>query len=288
MQEFGACVRKALFDHPCFYGSAKGRWGRVHLPVAPDCNIQCNFCNRLYDCANESRPAVTKMILEPHQASAYLHRLFQTRSDISVVGISGPGDPLCDPQRTLETLRAVHTAYPHLLLCLSTNGLNVSSHVDDLVAAGLTHVTLTINAVDPAIGAKIHSRIIIDEQISEGREAAQILYARQREAVVKLKARNVVVKVNTVIVPGINDRHVRDIAAAVAGLGAAVMNCIAMISLPDTPFGHLPTPTEKELAAIREQAAAFIPQMDHCRRCRADAVGRLGESSFCSMNEASR
>ena len=27
--------------HPCFNPDVKGKFGRVHLPVAPKCNIQC-------------------------------------------------------------------------------------------------------------------------------------------------------------------------------------------------------------------------------------------------------
>lgn len=46
--------------------------GRVHLPVAPECNIQCNFCNRLYDCANENRPGVTRRTFGPAEALADL------------------------------------------------------------------------------------------------------------------------------------------------------------------------------------------------------------------------
>ena len=48
-----------LDNHPCFNKKASTSYGRVHLPVAPHCNIQCNFCNRIYDCANENRPGVT-------------------------------------------------------------------------------------------------------------------------------------------------------------------------------------------------------------------------------------
>ena len=46
-----------LDDHPCFNKKSHRRFGRVHLPVAPRCNIQCKFCNRQFDCVNESRPA---------------------------------------------------------------------------------------------------------------------------------------------------------------------------------------------------------------------------------------
>ena len=42
--------------HPCFNAKVKGQFGRVHLPVAPKCNILCNYCNRKFDCVNESRP----------------------------------------------------------------------------------------------------------------------------------------------------------------------------------------------------------------------------------------
>ena len=56
--------------HPCFNAAVKGECGRVHLPVAPKCNILCNYCNRKFDCVNESRPGVTSAVLTPRQAVA--------------------------------------------------------------------------------------------------------------------------------------------------------------------------------------------------------------------------
>jgi len=35
--------------HPCFNEKAHFSTARIHLPVAPKCNIQCNFCNRKID-----------------------------------------------------------------------------------------------------------------------------------------------------------------------------------------------------------------------------------------------
>ena len=146
-----------------------------------------------------------------------------------MVGIAGPGDPLCEPERTIETLRAVHSAFPGLLLCLSTNGLNVSDYVDDLADAGVTHVTVTVNAVDPGIGQQIYSWVRMKNVVYRGIEAARILLARQREAITRLKARDFIVKINSVIIPGVNDRHIEAIAEEVVNLGADVMNCIPMI-----------------------------------------------------------
>ena len=68
--------------HPCFDTKARQRWARVHLPVAPACNVSCNFCDRRFDCPNESRPGVTSVLLAPWQALAYLEDLTKRRSDV--------------------------------------------------------------------------------------------------------------------------------------------------------------------------------------------------------------
>ncbi|OPY04025.1 MAG: FeMo cofactor biosynthesis protein NifB [Syntrophus sp. PtaB.Bin001] len=281
MIQTGLCLRRAVTDHPCFYGSASARWGRVHLPVAPNCNISCNFCNRLYDCVNESRPGVTSRIFEPAEALRYLNRLFKTRADISVIGIAGPGDALCDQERTLETLRAVHAAYPDLLLCISTNGLNLTEYVDELADSGVTHVTVTVNAVDPLVGRQIYSKVTFNHQTWQGMEAAELLLSRQQEAIARLKDQDLMVKINTVVIPGVNAGHIEAIAQKAAEWGADVMNCIPMIPVANTPFENLEEPDDAEMARIRDIASFYVPQMYHCRRCRADAVGLIcsGESA---------
>jgi len=76
-------------NHPCFSKDAHKKYGRIHLPVAPRCNIQCNFCNRKYDCPNESRPGVTSTVLTPQQALAYLGDVVAKRPEIAVTGIAG-------------------------------------------------------------------------------------------------------------------------------------------------------------------------------------------------------
>ena len=278
------CTR-ALSDHPCFYGSAKARWGRIHLPVAPKCNIQCNFCNRLYDCANESRPAVTSGILKPNDVLPHLNALFSQRSDISVVGIAGPEDPLCEPDVTLAALRRARSAFPAMLLCLSTNGLNLAGHVDALAEVGVTHVTVTVNAVDPSVGGKIYQWVRMNKRLYRGRKAAELLLSQQRDAIVELKAKGFVVKINTVLIPEINTGHVEAIAEEVAGLGADLMNCIPMIPISGTPFENLRRLTDAEVERLRHFASLIIPQMYHCARCRADAIGLLNENNEGEKDE---
>jgi nitrogen fixation protein NifB len=50
-----------------------------------------------------------------------------------------------------------------------------------------------------------------------------------------------------------------------------------MYPVANTPFANLTPPSDTEVAAVRAAAAEFLPLMYHCTRCRADAVGLLGE-----------
>ncbi|WP_301860725.1 radical SAM protein [uncultured Megasphaera sp.] len=267
-----------MLRHPCFHAEARGSWGRVHLPVAPNCNIQCNFCNRLYHCANESRPGVTSEIYTPKEALEKLRQIRRCYGNIAVAGIAGPGDSLCEPEKTLQTLEGIHEQFPDMLLCLSTNGLNLPACVDDLVDVGVTHVTVTVNAVHTKIGERIYAYVRDGGRTYTGREGAALLAERQDEGIRRLKRRGIVVKINTVVVPGVNMDHVEEISRQAARWHADMMNCIAMIPVAHTPFAGLAAPTDEEMARVRAAAAGYVPQMYHCCRCRADAIGCLGKA----------
>ncbi len=275
-----------ISTHPCFNIDARHRHGRVHLPIAPDCNVQCNFCKRIYDCANESRPGVTTAILSPRQSLDYLQRVLAKDNRISVVGIAGPGDPFATPSLTLETLGLVHEAYPEMLLCVASNGLGVPPHAEALAKLQVSHVTLTVNAVDPRIGAKVYAWIRDGKKVYRGIPAAELIWDRQAEAIRMLKQHDVVVKINTIIIPGVNDDHVVEVARRVAGLGADIANCVPLYPVAGTPFGELETPAADRVAAIRADVAQLLPIMSHCTRCRADAVGLLGEAKRPEMELA--
>jgi len=265
-------------NHPCFNMDARHRYGRVHLPVAADCNVQCNFCKRIYDCANESRPGVTTAVLTPQQAMHYLGRVLAKDARISVVGIAGPGDPFATPALTLETLRLVRGQYPDMILCVASNGLGVAPHAEVLAELKVSHVTLTINACDPAIGAKVYAWVRDGRKIYRGVAAAELLWLRQEEAVRRLKQFDVTVKINSIILPGVNDEHIPELAGRLAAMGADIANCVPLYPVEGTPFGTLETPPSDRVAAIRAAVAQHLPIMSHCTRCRADAVGLLGEA----------
>ena len=264
-------------NHPCFNAEARHKTGRIHLAVAPRCNVQCNFCDRKFDCTNESRPGVTTGVLKPLQALDYLEKVDQKIPNLAVVGIAGPGDPFANPQETMETLELVHAQYPEKLLCVSSNGLSFLEYIPRFAEQNVSHVTITVNAVDPVIGSQIYEWIHYNKKTYFGVEGATLLLQRQTEAVKLLKHYGITVKINTVVVPRVNEHHIDEIAKYVAKLGADVQNCIPLIPVEGTPFGMLYEPSASTMRTVRAKTSVHIKQMTHCARCRADAVGLLGD-----------
>ncbi|MDR2859951.1 MAG: radical SAM protein [Mediterranea sp.] len=264
-------------DHPCFNAEVRHKTGRIHLPVAPRCNVQCNFCNRKFDCANESRPGVTTSVLKPLQALAHLEVMEKRVQNLSVVGIAGPGDPFANPEETMETLELTRSKYPDKLLCVSSNGLNILSYIPRLAKLNVSHVTITVNAVNPEIGAEVYEWVHFDKKTYWGTEGATLLLERQTEAVRTLKQYGMTVKINTVVIPRVNEHHIGEIAKYVVEQGADIQNCIPLIPVEGTPFGRLYEPSASNMRTVRAKTSIHIEQMTHCARCRADAVGLLGE-----------
>ena len=146
-------IRDRVFNHPCYSEKAHHHFARMHVAVAPACNIQCHYCNRKYDCSNESRPGVVSEVLTPDQAVKKTKAVAANIPQMTVLGIAGPGDPLANPERTFATFRMLSEQAPDIKLCVSTNGLALPDSVDELAKANIEHVTITINCVDPDVGA---------------------------------------------------------------------------------------------------------------------------------------
>ncbi len=264
-------------NHPCFNKDAKGTYGRVHLPVAPKCNIQCNYCNRDYDCVNESRPGVTSTILTPRQAVDYLHEIRKNHPNLIVAGIAGPGDPFANPDETMETMRLIRKEIPEMILCLSTNGLNLAPYIDEIAELQVSHVTITINGKTPEEIEDIYRWVRVGNKAYRGIEGAKILLSEQIKNITKLKEKGITVKINTIAIQEINVPEIPALAKYVAELGADTMNIIPLYPVKDTPFEEFEEPAPALMKDLRAMTAEFLKPMEHCARCRADAAGLLGQ-----------
>jgi len=267
-------VRAAVSNrHPCFGGAAvHTRKGRIHLPVAPHCNIGCLFCTRGIH-AHRQRPGTAGRLLRPDEAVPAVKRALELCPDISVVGVAGPGDALAS-EHAIEALRHVHQHFPELIKCISTNGLLLPERADDLWAAGVRSVTVTVNAVDPTRLVELCPRIVWNGQVLKGLDAARRLVEQQITGIRRLNSLGAVIKVNTVLVPGVNDEHIKAIVDTMAQAGAHVGNVIPLI--PNGRFKLHSPPTQEQLEAARGVAESRLAVNRTCRQCRADACGVPG------------
>lgn len=263
-----------LERHPCFSNQAHGRYGRLHIPCAPACNLDCSFCGRGIDPA-DSRvlPGRAERLVTSLDAGAYVAARLAQHPEIQVLGVAGPGEPLAN-EATFEVLASLGAQYPQMLLCLGTNGLLLPEYAPRLQALGVSALTVTVNFLAPETGARLCPRVHLDGRWLEGTAGARQLVARQIAGIERARALGLAVKLNTVLVPGINEQEMVPIARLGARLGVTLMNV-----MPLKPAGRLaswPAPSEKHLCGLRCQLETILPQFLRCSQCRADACGVPG------------
>ncbi|HIQ32063.1 MAG TPA: radical SAM protein [Methanothermococcus okinawensis] len=260
--------------HPCYNEKLHDKIGRVHLPVAPRCNIACRFCRRSIGKEScEKRPGVARHIMKPEEVEDYLRELLKKMPNLKVVGIAGPGDSLFN-RETFETLEILKEKFPELTKCLSTNGLLLPRYARKLADLDVKTVTVTVNAVDPKILKDIVEWIYLDGEIYRGEEGAAILIKNQIEGVERAHDEGLVVKINSVLIPEINMDHLVEVAKTFKDI-AHLQNIIPLIPL--YKMKDLRPPTCEEIKKVREICEKYLPQFRACRQCRSDAVGLLSE-----------
>lgn len=274
-----------ISTHPCYCKNAAKKYSRMHIPVAPKCNIACNYCNRKFDCVNESRPGVTSEVLTPEEALIKVVEAKMQDPNLTVIGIAGPGDALSNPEATFYTFKLIKKYDPELQLCMSTNGLGIEENVQSIISADIKHVTVTLNAVDPEIAKSIYSKVKYNGKTYYGVEGAHLLLEKQLTGIKLLVENDILVKVNTVLIPAYNKMHIDAIAQTIKKLGVFIHNIIPLIVNENiaTKFSRLgiTPPSKYEIMESRKKSAdimgGYDHVMSHCKQCRADALGKLAE-----------
>ena len=226
--------------------------------------------------------------MSPNEAAELVDRALELCPQITVAGIAGPGDTLAT-HHAIDTFKILQQRHPELINCLSTNGLLLEKYADELIEAGVKTITVTVNAIDPEILQHICLWVIHDGKKYYGTEGAEILIEAQKLGIKKISELGALVKINTVLVPGINDKHIKDIAREMKILGAHFINIIPLIT--QHKFSQLPPPTCEELRKAREDAEEYLKVFRHCQHCRADACGipgkiELAEKLYSTRTEA--
>ena len=233
--------------------------------------FQCRFCERR-TCANLTmqHPGWTHRLLSPAEAEELVDELVsQHPGERFVVGVAGPGDPLAN-QETFDALGRVHRAHPELTKCVSTNGLLLHEELSTLLGVGVSALTVTVNALDPEVGQMIYLYARHRGAIYRGRSASEVLISAQFVGIRAAIDADLLVKVNTVLIPGVNDHQLSSLACRLADLGVPLMNIMPLI--PSGEMRGRRAPTCDELRGIRDECEAIIPQFRKCQQCRADIV----------------
>ncbi|HEX3078573.1 MAG TPA: nitrogenase cofactor biosynthesis protein NifB, partial [Lachnospiraceae bacterium] len=276
-------IEEKTKTHPC-YNCGASDYARMHLPIAPKCNIQCNYCVRKFDCPNESRPGVTTTVLNPEEAFEKFKEVKEKVPKLSVVGIAGPGDALANFENTKRTLELIREYDPNITFCLSTNGLMLPTYAHELINLGVSHVTVTMNAVDPKIGAKIYKHVRYMGMTYTGEAAAAILLANQLSGLRILTSHGIICKVNIVMLKGINDLHIPEVVKMVKELGGTITNIMQLIPVKGSAFEDMPLVSNIEIMDMRKKCGETMKQMYHCKQCRADAIGTLENDRSIEFN----
>jgi nitrogen fixation protein NifB len=265
----GLAAVTSVLEHPCFNDEAHDRIGRIHLPVAPRCNIQCNYCEHRM-CADIQHPGWAARLLSEAEAVDLVSSVIIERQACDfVVGVAGPGDALAN-DRTFHVLASIHRMHPRLTTCLCTNGLLLDDRLEELVEAGVRTITVTVNVIDSRVGKDIYSRVHYQGTAYRGEEAAAVLVEKQFLGIRGAVAAGLHVKANTVLIPGVNDVHLLELARQLRDVGVTVMNIMPLI-----PAGRMKSnrpPSCEELQGARQQCAEVIPQFHRCEQCRADVI----------------
>jgi nitrogen fixation protein NifB len=202
-------------NSPCFNPDTRGALSKIHLPVAG-----ISFAKTKYEVSQPKGKVVM-----PEYAFNLLENFIKSSSLPKMVSISGPGDPMADPVKTLKTLSLVRESHSDIPLCITTLGFNIEDWIDELKKMDLSHVTIFMEAATAATAEKVYAWIRPGRKNLSITKGAELLVAAQESAVRKLKEAGIKVKVNTILYPETFE-EIEAIAEKAAEYGADIMSII--------------------------------------------------------------
>ncbi|MFC1787320.1 radical SAM protein [Halobacteriota archaeon] len=259
-------------EHPCFDENAHFQVGRIHLPVAPKCNIKCRYCEAGICSDLLEVPGAALRVVSPlEDVISTVKNAVKADPRNKIVAVAGPGDPLANDQ-TFETLDLIKNHFPRLKTCLCTNGLLLPEKIHQL--SGLDYITVTINAFTPETAKKIYRWISLDGKKSSDFD---LLLRNQRLGIQLAREKGITVKINTVLIPKINEHEIEDIARW-ASPYSYIMNVMPLI--PRGEFKGRERPSCAQMDRARLAVSKHMRLFTCCKQCRADAVGVPGELEY--------
>ncbi len=219
-------------------------------------------------------PGYAERLMTVEQAYKRVIYELNRRPQLQVVAVSGPGEPLYNRQ-TLQLFDRIRQADLDVHLCLSTNGVLLSQYAQRLSQLCIETVSVSVHACHVDTAAEVYEWAITeDNRTLRGSEMGEYILQSQLQGIEHATEAGLHVKVNTVLIPGINEREIATLARLVRERGASIQNLMPLRINEAVSTWH--APTTKELATARCTASAYIPQFHLCAGCRSDVVGVPG------------
>lgn len=178
------------------------RIGDLRVSVTDRCNFRCPYCMPA-EVYGEHYEFVPRAELLSFEEIERLVRIF-VRGGVEKVRITG-GEPLLRTQlpRLIERLAAIGGLRD---LTLTTNGYLLAQHAQALAAAGLNRISVSLDAVDEETFGRMNGR---------NAQVAQVLAGVEAAAAAGLTP----IKINSVIIRGLNDHTIVETARHFRGSG---------------------------------------------------------------------
>lgn len=197
----------------------------------------------------------------------------QRNSKLRIVAISGPGEPLANPE-TFEILERIRREHQEIAMCLSTNGLLLADYIDWLTKVNVETITVSMSTANISTAAKIYEWARFDDLILKGEMMGSRIVAAQLKGINKAADAGIHVKINSILIPEINMQDIIPLASVISKIGAVLHNIIPLV--PNDKFISYRAPSTQELHKIRNQASIHLKQFAHCKQCRSDVMGIPG------------
>lgn len=245
------------------------------LPVAPNAAARCRLSG------DEKLPQAVPL----YGALTWLDDLLTSGKAISGLDIKGPGDPLASLTMTLEICKVLREKYPELPLGLTTLGLGLADHVDQLVERGISQITLRMDAVNQETVEKLYAWIRPGKRNMPLAKAAPLLIEEQVKAISACRTANLPVTVLTTVYSNGNDQEVEEIARCAGGFGVGSMTLKAGRCLSESGETLL-MPSSEEMELLRTKAALHIKNVTLSKGGNSGALADLAADNSMGLPKA--
>jgi len=176
----------------------------LRISVTDRCNFRCRYCMPR-EVFGSDHPFLPRSEILTYEEIARLARLFH-RLGARKLRLTG-GEPLL--RRDLGELVSMLRELPGVEIALTTNGALLVHRAEELAAAGVDRVTVSLDSLDDAVFRRMNDADFPVSRVLQGIAAARAAGLEP-------------VKVNAVVHRGVNDHTLADLARHFRGSGVIV------------------------------------------------------------------